>query len=726
MTHRYERLAEESSVDANGALYREHPLLQDLDVFFTRVYEYYVHGGARNYALSRIAYACKYALTLSLLFVLLECVDYDRLASLLEASSSTEHIEMSQFVYWGAGGKTSFFTVLLFVGFGLYFAWLCLRTVRDVHVMFAVGSFYHKVLRMSYTEVQTCEWNEVCQRMLRAPQLQRRMQDGRLRQCSELDIANRVMRRQNYLIALLNLNVLAWPCGNDDDDEVDDNSGEHAPPQAWKRWMTAPWNPLFVTRTDLSPIRERNHPHSRRPFPQRYRQQPPRQRRVARPPHLPHPVFTRTLEWALHYGLFIFVFDARSGRLRRELESTARYSTLKRMAHTLRWRFRVMSVLGFLLCPFVLVYVLFDFFLEHGEQFRNRPQHTLSTRRWSIEAQWMLREFNELPHLFQRRLNAAHEHAAHYLSHFTSATTTIVARFIAYCCGSFVAVLLLLAFVGDDDALTRVNVAWSRSGVWWLTVFGVILAAARSAIPPDNAVHNPSGHMRHCVRHTHYMPASWRGREHTGAVRDRFARLFEYRWWQCVREMLSILYTPYLLWTVLPARAEALMLFFRDYSVPLDGCGHVCRFAAFSLARDGDPRYGARQQPSDVTTEDHAEDSTSISASESVAYSAHHGKMETSVLSFRGDHPRWQPPMDSGCEQFIRRIRSQQDLSEQNLQQQQQQRQQQQQKQPSFDSPIPSEDQSKEVRWGDTMEQLQTWMAEQEAQSDESAANATV
>jgi len=334
-----------------------------------------------------------------------------------------------------------------------------------------------------------------------------------------------------------------------------------------------------------------------------------------------------------------------------------------------------MAVVGFLLCPFVLVYILFDFFLQHSEQFRQRSsqQSALTTRRWSNEARWAIREFNELPHLFERRLDAAHQHASLYLSQFSSAVTLTLARLLVYCGGGAIGVLLLLGFVGDDEALTRVNIAFGRSGVWWLTVLGVVVAAARSAIPPENLVYDPRGHMRRCVEHTHYMPETWRDREHTGAVRDRFSRLFEFRWLQCVREMLGIVYTPYLLWTFLPQRSEALVRFFRNYSVCLRDCGYVCRFAVFRLDQDPDPRCTPLSSTNNDDNNDDNDkgacgDATLSSAALSSPVSScigsrsttkitqrpYHGKLEASVLSFRSVHPLWRAETKSGgCDKYV-------------------------------------------------------------------------
>lgn len=751
------------SDDENVHKMLRHPMLNDMDSFFTHVYEYYVHGGTRNFALSRLSYVAKYAITLALMFFLTVCVDYERFAALLSASSSSpatssstsqsalsflqqqqqqqqnftetnnattvtttssrNQFFLSDFCYFGAGGTPSLFLIVFFIGFASHFVVLCFQTVRDIHVMSAIGKFYRFALGMQYNDVQTCEWDTVCRRLIRVLpgpdraasartwRSQRNKEESRW---NELQITNRIMRHQNYMIALQNLNVLAWPSSSSssfsassssrrDKEHDQKTSGEEDDDE--DGWRAYCWNPLFSTQSALPP---RRFAQARRAASARQQSENTCAKKkrnadeeinldeaergiltnesaseadaahpalgtttISQPMHFAHPLFTRTLELALHYGVFLFVFDPhrrQDGALRRELRADARYAAVMQLASGLRVRLRLMGAIGLLLCPFVLVYVLFGFFLEHGEQVRNRPQDSLATRIWSAEAHWTLREYNELPHLLRRRLNAAHEHATSYLEHFHSAALATAARFISFLSGAFVALLLLLAV---DDALSRVIVALDRSALWWISVFGIVLAISRALIPPENAVFDPRGHLRRCARHTHYFPSSWRGAEHTGAVRDRFARLFEHRWSYYFREILSIVYTPYLLFTLLPQRSEAMMLFFRDYSVERRGCGTVVRFAAFDeVSFDAPPHAAASTATAADAAERKKDDAIRRNGAKTATFlSARHSqrsenaenaqtdstnehvqqedttideKMQRSAIGFGVHHPDWQ------------------------------------------------------------------------------------
>ena len=75
---------------------------------------------------------------------------------------------------------------------------------------------------------------------------------------------------------------------------------------------------------------------------------------------------------------------------------------------------------------------------------------------------------------------------------------------------------------------------------------------------------------------TGYYPRSWQRREHTEAVRERFFCLYDSKWLIYLREILGIVYTPYLLWFVFPQKAQQFLDFFVDRTERQHKVGHVC------------------------------------------------------------------------------------------------------------------------------------------------------
>jgi autophagy-related protein 9 len=84
-----------------------------------------------------------------------------------------------------------------------------------------------------------------------------------------------------------------------------------------------------------------------------------------------------------------------------------------------------------------------------------------------------------------------------------------------------------------------------------------------------------------------------------------------------VQEIISVILTPFVLWFSLPLCAPAIVDFFREFSVHVDGRGYVCSFAEFNFERHGNVKFGA---PSRV------QDKKMVS---------NEGKMEKSFLNFK-------------------------------------------------------------------------------------------
>lgn len=53
------------------------------------------------------------------------------------------------------------------------------------------------------------------------------------------------------------------------------------------------------------------------------------------------------------------------------------------------------------------------------------------------------------------------------------------------------------------------------------------------------------------------------------------------------QELVSVVLTPFVLWLSLPDCAPAIIDFFREFSVHVDGRGYVCSFAEFNFERHG-------------------------------------------------------------------------------------------------------------------------------------------
>lgn len=511
---------------------------ESIDDFFTNVYEYYAHGGFRAYAINKIGYFVKLVFTIGLGVFLFGCVDYEKLWHALDElqpnsnSHYSQHVELSEFISFVGFSWWAWILLLVSIAYTIVTAFRVYLTVKS---MLRIHDFY--TITLGVRHLATTEWPEIVARIKSSNVVPQNESVASL-------LAHRILRRQNYQIALIESGALGLDVGE-------------------RTVFTRPWNPLMqrTTASGLADDDDDNYYYSRSTN------------------EIIQPVYTKTFEWAMHNVLFDFIFDADTGTLRPELTSSDDH-VLESLSKLLAERSKRFAGAFLFASPFVLIYMITDFFLQHGDTFRSQPQ-TFCMRTWSNDAKWKFRSYNELPHFFARRMARSYKPAQLYIANFTSPTMSALAKLASYCAASCLAVLFFFGLLYDDDVLTRVDLMFGRSGMWWVGMLTAVVAVSRAIIPTENAVFRPKHHLQRVAEHTKYYPNAWQRREHSAVVRADFQRLFGARWWFSLRELFSVIYTPYLLYFVVPLQTKKILKFVVNNTSNIDDIGFVCSRADF-------------------------------------------------------------------------------------------------------------------------------------------------
>lgn len=382
--------------------------------------------------------------------------------------------------------------------------------------------FYYYLLGISDTEIQTISWQEIVSRLMalrdanpataRVSSQHRKLMGSQSKQRMDAhDIANRLMRKENYLIALVNKDIL-----------------------------------------DLSlPV----------PF-LRNRQ-----------------LFSKVLEWNIYLCIMDYLFNEQGQIKTLFLRDTHR----KALAEGLRRRFVVIGILNIFVAPFLVVYYLMHHFFRYFNEYKKNPSQ-IGSRQYTPLAEWKFREFNELDHLFQSRTNMSYPYASRYIDQFPKDKTVQLAGFVAFISGAITSVLAVASLV-DPELFLGFELTNDRTVLFYLGVFGSVWAVARGLAPEENDVFDPEYALLEVIRYTHYFPSHWKGRLHSDEVRKEFAMLYQMRIVIFLEEVLSIIFTPFILWFSLPKCSERIIDFFREFTVHVDGLGYLCSFAVFDFKK---------------------------------------------------------------------------------------------------------------------------------------------
>ncbi|KAF5738921.1 hypothetical protein HS088_TW12G00117 [Tripterygium wilfordii] len=556
----------------NGESLKVEPIA-DLDLFFERIYSYYCEKGLWCIIIKWIVELLSLGFTICFSGFFLLFVDWNGLRNAkcgLDAiESGTKPCDLAKEALHQHPltpltlSKT---IIVVYLGlFSIYWIFCFLRFFAQLKVTLGIRHFYYNSLHVTDNEIQTMPWATILEKVV---QLQSTQQLCVVKDLSTHDIVMRLMRKENYLIGMLNKGVLAFP---------------------FSQWVPG-IGPTIRCGSNGKQYRL---------------------------------ILTKILEWTLNWCILQSMFD-RNFCVRRDFVSNPK---------TLKKRLMVVGLAMLLLSPFLVIFMLVYLFLRHAEQFYNHPS-TASSRRWSNLAKWTFREFNEVDHLFKHRINNSVVHAIDYLKQFPSPIISIIAKFISFVSGGFAAILLIIAFL--EESLLEGHL-FGRNLLWYAAVFGTITAISRAAVMDEILVLDPEGAMSMVVQHTHYMPKKWRGKENTEMVRIEFETLFQYTGMMLLEEMASIFLTPLLLLFVVPKRVDDILQFIADFTVDIEGVGHVCSFSAFDFRNHGNSNYGS---PSHTPRNQRSSQ----------------GKMEKSFLSFQTTYPSWETNIQG--KQFLLNLRT--------------------------------------------------------------------
>lgn len=221
--------------------------------------------------------------------------------------------------------------------------------------------------------------------------------------------------------------------------------------------------------------------------------------------------------------------------------------------------------------------------------------------------------------------------ATRYLDQFPKRNTEQIAKTVAFIAGSIMTVLAIASLV-DPELFLGFEITHDRTVLFYVGIFATVWATARGMITEDNSVFDPEYALRNVIEYTHYEPDHWKGRLHSFDVKVEFAELYQIKIKIFLEEILSIFFTPLILFTSLPRSSEQIIDFFREFTIHVDGLGYVCSFAVFDFNKG----IGATSNPKRQEQQSLQPDPLGAGGGDvrDDYYSTKHGKMAASYYGF--------------------------------------------------------------------------------------------
>lgn len=552
--------------------------ITNMDEFLSDVYYYYRGKGLLNIALTRIIDLVILVFIIAFTIFLKWGIDYNQFMQ-INHHDDEPHLTLSDLIiphFYTT--KVPFFVKFLVFGFSIYVILRSIQLYFDcVYKLREVKNFYKHLLNVGDTELMTISWKTIVEKLMLLKDYNsltsttRPVENHYINDLSSKirlnahDIANRIMRRENYMIALINKNIL-----------------------------------------DLSVLilNEKS-------------------------------VLTRTLEWNLKLCIENFVFN-KQGQIN---GSILKEYNRNQLARELALRFKLAAMINVILCPFIVIYFVLRSFFKYFNEYKSNPSSLIGLRQYTPYAQWKLREFNELPHFFTKRLQMSQAPANTYIDQFPKGFYVIngmkLANFIS---GSVLAVLVILGIFLENElhSFWSFEITEGRSALFYISIFGTIWAVTSAGSSLDQSlsssssssllllqnkqstyVYDPEANIRYVSQFTHYLPSSWNKKLHTIQVKNEFCELYSLKIFIIINELLSLILTPFILWFNVSRNSGAIVDFFREYSIHVDGLGYVCYFAMFNFEeKNKNMMYAEKNQQRTRSRSKHTRGKSKISKSD--------------------------------------------------------------------------------------------------------------
>ena len=339
--------------------------ISDPDLFLSSLYNYFHKRGLGPIIASGIVELCSLFFTLYLSYVIFACLNWDSLRTCHDENTCSENfneywIQSPMFSAEHSLMKKAWIVVycLLFTAYGVVcivqFGYGVIASLESKLFMEEVLGIQDEDLTMGKVD-----WNDVVERMEKRSDIMRRklgviqwrqQQGNGVDECctsTHLVVAQRIMRRENFMIAFFNLELL---------DLTLPNLIPGWTPHLLKQWLG---NSGSTTTSQ----------HSKQIF------------------------YSKSIEWSIYFCVLNYMFN-HSRKIR-----PAFYGD----PSSLRKRFILCGIVHLLFMPFLLFFVTLHFFMLNVYDWQSTKEY-LGPREWSDVAQWKFREFNELPYLFEKRL----------------------------------------------------------------------------------------------------------------------------------------------------------------------------------------------------------------------------------------------------------------------------------------------------------------------------------
>lgn len=280
---------------------------------------------------------------------------------------------------------------------------------------------------------------------------------------------------------------------------------------------------------------------------------------------------TSLMEWNIIFCILNYLFNQES-----QIKSDI-FKKREKYLLAIQKRIRVVSLLNFILMPFILTFIMLYNIFNYGEMFYNNPQ-LLVMRNYTRNTYWKFKHYNELQHNYEARLYKSQESATRYLNQFHNKLLDTFSRLIIFIISSIFVLFMGLSVI-NQNILINLYIDNNRNVLWYVGISVSIIAIFKNFV--NNTSNSNPREWIEVLNKNINLPKEWIMDANS---RKTYKKLNYYFPYKIVNIFSNIFYTilvPFQLWA-LSFDVDHIMDFIIKSTVEEENLGYVCRYSLFN------------------------------------------------------------------------------------------------------------------------------------------------
>jgi autophagy-related protein 9 len=251
----------------------------------------------------------------------------------------------------------------------------------------------------------------------------------------------------------------------------------------------------------------------------------------------------------------------------------------------LQMKLFIFMLFEILFIPSIILYKLIFWLFKNADNIKSN--RNITQKIWSSHVQILFKNYNELQHHFENRINSSYMYVEKFVNCFKDRMINIISKFCILISGSFLVLIFIISSI-DDRLLTELKFMGKKI-VWITVVIGVIISMLRGNDINKNSEEDYIENVdlkeelyKNIVNKLINLPLEFRKKHNFSAIFKNISLHYESGITSMIKEISSILFFP-VIWIRLIINVKMIIKFFKFYSKSIDGLGTIYSYSYMDI-----------------------------------------------------------------------------------------------------------------------------------------------